>query len=130
MLQRTRKGPYFQQGIFKYFGGVTVPEFEICRTFKDGEEITLCGINFKVLETPGHTVGSVCYVSGDMIFTGDTLFCGSVGRWDLPTGNFTELSKSVKRLAALDVDYKIYAGHGEDTTLSRERAYNPYIRND
>ncbi|MDE5667330.1 MAG: MBL fold metallo-hydrolase [Clostridia bacterium] len=120
----------FSKEYLNIFGGVTVPEFKISRTFKDGEEITLCGINFKVLETPGHTVGSACYVAGDSIFTGDTLFCGSVGRWDLPTGNFTELIKSVKHLAALDGDYKIYAGHGEDTTLSRERAYNPYIRND
>lgn len=120
----------FSKEYLSIFGGVTVPEFEISRTFKDGEELNLCGINLKVLETPGHTVGSVCYITDGNIFTGDTLFCGSVGRWDLPTGNFSELSKSVKRLAALDGDYKIYAGHGEDSTLSRERAYNPYIRND
>lgn len=118
----------FSKEYLNIFGGVTVPHFEISRTFKDGEEVNLCGINFKVLETPGHTAGSCCYLTENIIFTGDTLFRGSVGRCDLPTGNFSQLSNSVKKLASLDGDYKIYCGHGEDSTLSRERAYNPYVR--
>ncbi|MDE7082357.1 MAG: MBL fold metallo-hydrolase [Clostridia bacterium] len=119
----------FSKEYLGIFGGVSVPEFEICRTFKDGEEVSLCGINFKVIETSGHTLGSCCYLTDNYIFTGDTLFRGSVGRWDLPTGNFISLSKSLKKLAALEGDYKICCGHGEDTTLHRERAYNPYLRN-
>lgn len=123
------KSLIFSKEYLSIFGGVTVPQFEIFRTFKDGEEFDLCGIDFKALETPGHTVGSVCYLADGCLFSGDTLFCGSVGRWDLPTGNFTDLTKSVKRLAVLDGDYKLYTGHGEDSALSRERAYNPYLRN-
>lgn len=118
----------FSKEYLSVFGGVTVPEFEIHRTFTDGEEVTLCGINFKVLETSGHTAGSCCYITKNAIFTGDTLFRGNVGRWDLPTGNYSQLITSLQKLAALDGDYKIYCGHGEDTTLSRERNYNPYLR--
>ncbi len=118
----------FSKEYLSIFGGVTVPEFEISRTFKDGEEVNLCGIDFKVLGTPGHTAGSVSYLTESCLFTGDALFLGSIGRWDLPTGDYSQLIKSVKRLAALDGDYKIYCGHGEDSTLSRERAYNPYLR--
>ncbi|MDE6667889.1 MAG: MBL fold metallo-hydrolase [Clostridia bacterium] len=118
----------FSKDYLNIFGGVTVPHFEVSRTFKDGEEVELCGIDFKVLETSGHTAGGCCYLTGNILFTGDTLFRGSIGRWDLPTGNFTQLLNSIKRLASLDGDYKIYCGHGEDSTLSRERAYNPYLR--
>lgn len=118
----------FSKDYLSIFGGVTVPNFEVTRTFKDGDEVCLCGIDFKVLETSGHTAGSSCYLTENILFTGDTLFRGSVGRWDLPTGNFSQLKKSVQNLAALDGDYKIFCGHGEDTTLSRERALNPYLR--
>lgn len=118
----------FSKEYLSIFGGVTVPQFEIARTFKDGEEVNLCGIDFKVLETPGHTVGSCCYLTESALFTGDTLFRGNIGRWDLPTGSFTQLISSLKKLSALDGDYKIYCGHGEDSTLSRERTFNPYLR--
>ncbi|MDE7167649.1 MAG: MBL fold metallo-hydrolase [Clostridia bacterium] len=118
----------FSKEYLSIFGGVTVPQFEIARTFKDGEEVSLCGIGFKILETSGHTAGSCCYLTENALFTGDTLFRGSIGRWDLPTGNFSQLINSIKKLAALDGDYKIYCGHGEDSTLSRERSYNPYLR--
>ena len=118
----------FSKDYLSIFGGVSVPHFEISRTLKDGEDITLCGIDFKVLEASGHTAGSCCYLTENVLFTGDTLFRGNIGRWDLPTGNFFQLLNSIKKLASLDGDYKIYCGHGEDTTLSRERAYNPYLR--
>lgn len=103
------------------FGGVHIPHFEIHKTLSDGEELEIGGIKFKVIHTPGHTAGSVCYLAEDCIFTGDTLFCGSVGRWDLPTGNGAELFKSVNKILALDSDKKVYCGHGEDTTLKLER---------
>lgn len=117
----------FSPEFLSIFGGVSVPRFEIAGIFKDGDKVELCGINFEVLETAGHTAGSVTYIAGSCLFTGDTLFCGGVGRTDLPTGNYRELSESLKKLSALDGDYKIYSGHGEDTSLNAERADNPYL---
>ncbi len=111
------------------FHDITIPNFTIARTLKDGEDITLAGITFKVLLTPGHTAGGACYLTDGSLFTGDTLFCRSVGRCDLETGNEMQLVKSVKKLYALDGDYTVYCGHGEDTTLDNERKFNPYIRN-
>ena len=109
------------------FGGVYIPEFEIFRTFSDGEEIELCGIKIKVIKTPGHTAGGVCYLAEDCLFTGDTLFKLGVGRCDLHTGDGAQLTKSVKKLFALDGDYKVYCGHDDDTTLDFERKNNPYV---
>lgn len=110
------------------FGGVYIPEFKIDRTVADGENFSLCGIGFKAMFTPGHTAGGVCYITGDNIFSGDTLFRCSVGRTDLPTGDHRALSASLKKLFALDGDYKVYCGHDSDTTLDYERKYNPYAR--
>ncbi len=110
------------------FGGVYIPEFKIYRTFNDGEKFTLCGISFTAIHTPGHTEGSMCYIADDCIFSGDTLFRCSVGRTDLPTGDMRKLISSAKKLFALNGDYKIYTGHGENTTLGFERRNNPYIR--
>ncbi|MGN0814098.1 MAG: MBL fold metallo-hydrolase [Candidatus Coproplasma sp.] len=109
------------------FHGITIPHFEISRTVRDGEELELCGIRIKVISTPGHTRGGVCYVVQDNIFSGDTLFFESVGRTDFSTGSASQLTRSVKKLYALAGDYKVYCGHGEDTTLNHERIYNPYI---
>ena len=80
------------------------------------------------METPGHTVGSICFISKDIIFSGDTLFQGSCGRTDLPTGDWDDIKKSLKRLAALPGDYQVYSGHGPATTLETERRTNPYMR--
>ena len=110
------------------FGGVYIPEFQISRTFKDGEEFSFAGISFKTMQTSGHTAGSVCYIAENYIFSGDTLFLRGIGRTDLPTGSYFELKDSVKQLYALDGDYKVFCGHGEETTLNYERLYNPYIR--
>lgn len=109
-------------------GGLEIEPFFIDFTVKDGEELALAGIKIKVIATAGHTAGGACYLIENSLFTGDTLFEGSVGRSDLPTGSGTELTKSVKKLYALDGDYIVYAGHGEDTTLDRERKYNGAIR--
>lgn len=109
------------------FHGITIPEFEIYKTVRDGEELNLCGINFKVIATPGHTRGGVCYLAGDNLFTGDTLFFESVGRTDFATGSSSQLVASVNKLYALEGDYKVYCGHGEDTTLNHERIFNPYV---
>ena len=110
------------------FHGITIPEFAIHAAVKDGEELNLCGMSVKVVSTPGHTAGGVCYLIEDALFSGDTLFCGSVGRTDLATGSYSALVKSIKKLYALDGDYTVYPGHGESTALSRERKSNPYVR--
>ena len=118
----------FSKEYLGIFGGVSVPHFEVSHTVKHGDKFDLCGINFQAISTAGHTKGSMCFVADDKIFTGDTLFFRSVGRCDLPTGDFAELTKSLKKLSSLVRDYKIFCGHGADTTLYAERKYNPYFR--
>ncbi len=95
--------------------------------FEDGDELEVCGFTIKVIATPGHTDGSVCFLIEDMLFTGDTLFLESVGRTDFKTGNRRDLRASIQRLFALEGDYKVYPGHQEFTTLSHERIYNTFI---
>lgn len=96
-------------------------------TFTDGEELCVCGIKIEVIATPGHTDGSVSFVVGNMLFTGDTLFFRSVGRTDFPSGSRESLVASVKKLFALSGDYIVYPGHEEFTTLSEERKYNSLV---
>ncbi len=108
--------------------GTYTPPFSLNFTFQDGEELDLCGIKIRVIATPGHTAGSVCFLVEDKIFAGDTLFFESVGRVDLPTGRGSELERSVKKLYALSGDFTVYSGHGEETSLEHERKYNGYIR--
>ena len=92
------------------------------------EEIHAGGLTFTVLATPGHTHGSVCYLCENAMFSGDTLFAGACGRTDLPGGSYAALRDSLARLAALEGAYAVYPGHGESTTLNREKQYNPYLR--
>ncbi len=96
-------------------------------TVRDGDELPFAGGVIRVLHTPGHTRGSVCYQLDNYLFAGDTLFQSSVGRTDLPTGNTRQLLQSVRRLSALEGDYAVLPGHGPQTTLARERLYNPYF---
>lgn len=96
-------------------------------TFKNGEKITVGDIEFKVIETPGHTVGGVSYLTGDCLFSGDTLFEGSIGRTDFPGGDLKVLKRSVKRLVTLPNDTKVYPGHGDFTTIARERDNNMFV---
>ncbi|MBE5753742.1 MAG: MBL fold metallo-hydrolase [Clostridiales bacterium] len=97
------------------------------KTLVDGEEFTECGINFKAFETPGHTDGSLTYLTENMLFTGDTLFLECVGRTDFPTGDKDTLVRSVKKLFELDGEYTVYPGHDEFTTLSHERKFNLFV---
>lgn len=109
------------------FGAAPVQRFEISRTVNDGEQFNLCGIDFLAISTPGHTAGSMCYLAGNCLFSGDTLFRRSIGRTDLPTSDYFAITESVKKLLSLRLDATVYAGHGEDTSLEYERKYNPYI---
>ena len=97
-------------------------------TYEDGDKIPLDSLRFTVLETPGHTPGSVCLRCGDLLFTGDTLFAGSCGRTDFPGGNGAAMHASLRRLAALPGDCTVLPGHGPATTLARERQFNPYMK--
>lgn len=89
--------------------------------FEDGEVKNLCGINIKCIYTEGHTDCSVCYLAENCLFSGDTLFFESVGRWDFETGDFEKLKKSVKKLYTLPDDTVVYAGHGQSTTIGYEK---------
>ncbi len=94
----------------------------------DGAVVEVGALRFEVLETPGHTPGSVTYVCGDALFTGDTLFAGSCGRTDFPGGDTQAELRSLRRLGELEGDYEVYPGHMEASSLDRERRYNPYMR--
>ena len=96
--------------------------------YGDGDTLTLAGIPIQVLETPGHTPGSVCLIMEDTLFSGDTLFAGSCGRTDFPGGSMKQMKASLSRLAALPGDYRVLPGHMEPSTLDRERRYNPYMQ--
>ena len=107
--------------------GVRIPAFSVDFTFQDGDELDLCGLKFTVLATPGHTPGGGCFLCGDSLFTGDTLFCESVGRTDFPGGSASQLRESVKKLLALPGNLTVYPGHDEPTTLEHERMFNPFV---
>ena len=98
------------------------------RLLHEGERIEVGELSLTVLETPGHTRGSVCYYGNGVLFTGDTLFRDNVGRCDFPGGSKYVLSESLKRLRRLEGDCRILPGHGEETTLEREKRRNPYLR--
>jgi glyoxylase-like metal-dependent hydrolase (beta-lactamase superfamily II) len=96
---------------------------------EDGQELTFGSLRFKVIHTPGHTAGGVSYVIGKIVFAGDTLFAGSIGRTDLPGGSFDQIIASIEqRLLPLGDDVDVYCGHGPETTLGRERRSNPFLR--
>ncbi len=94
----------------------------------EGETVEAGEISLEVLHTPGHTPGSCCLKTGNWLFTGDTLFRDTCGRVDLPGGDFKQMYASLKKLAQLPGDFFVYPGHGEATSLERERKRNPYMK--
>lgn len=95
---------------------------------RDGESFQLGNTRIHYMSTPGHTSGCGSYIFDKTILCGDTLFCESYGRTDLPTGDEEMIKESLKKLKNLDGDYEIICGHGENTTLEHERKYNPLMR--
>ena len=93
------------------------------RYISDGDVITVGSLRFRVLETPGHSPGSVAFRCEDALFCGDTLFRGSCGRTDLPGGDTGQLINSLRHLFTLPPEVKVYPGHGESTTIAAERRY-------
>lgn len=98
------------------------------RPLHEGDELRLGGLTLRVLETPGHSAGSCVFQAGELLFTGDTLFAGSCGRADFPGSDPRAMRDSLRRLASLTGDYRVLPGHGDATTLERERRTNYYLR--
>ena len=95
----------------------------------DGDILNLGKIKIKCIETPGHTSCGMCYLTEDNLFSGDTLFLGSIGRCDLPTGSYSVLENSIKnKLYTLSENIEVYPGHGDKTTIKNEKLYNSFIR--
>ena len=93
-----------------------------------GDVLTIGRLSLTVLETPGHTPGSICLMGEGVLFSGDTLFYDSIGRVDFPGGDVPAMLESLRRLMALPEDLRVYSGHGPETTIGREVAYNPYLQ--
>lgn len=96
----------------------------------DGTELTFDNISFKVIATPGHTIGSCCYYveKAGILISGDTLFQESTGRTDFPTGSMSSIVRSIReKLFVLPEETKVYPGHGDSTTIGYEKKYNPFV---
>lgn len=94
---------------------------------EDGDKIPFGGSEFTVMHTPGHTMGSCVFIIDSLIFSGDTLFAGNIGRTDLYGGNEADMRCSLKKLYTLEDDYKILSGHGVSSTLLKEKRENRYL---
>ena len=110
---------FMVRGYRKYTGDVI--------TFTEDDILTLDELEFDVVETPGHTSGSVCFICGDTMFSGDTLFSRSCGRTDMPDGDWEAMKASLKKISELGGDLKVYPGHMQSTTLETERRLNQYM---
>lgn len=97
-------------------------------TVEDGDTLPFSSGEIKVIHTPGHTVGGVCYILENEMFSGDTLFKGSIGRSDFKGGDMLTLIRSVGKLKKLGVNYNVYPGHGESTTMDYENKTNPFCK--
>lgn len=112
----------------KRFGMADVETPQIDGFVKDGDIIKLGENEIKVIHTPGHTQGGVCYLVEDKLFSGDTLFYESVGRTDLPGGNFNQLKSNIQdKLFTLNENIKVYSGHGPSSTIGHEKANNQFL---
>jgi len=96
---------------------------------KGGEVLKVGEISLEIIHTPGHTPGGICIKVNDMIFTGDTLFAGSIGRTDFPGGSYEQIMDSINsKLLTQNDDTVIYPGHGDKSTIKREKATNPFLQ--
>ncbi len=113
--------------VFASDRAVTAPPADVL--LEDGEQLDAGGLSFKVIHTPGHSPGSVCFLHEDGLFSGDTLFFMSIGRSDLPGGDEALLIRSIRnKLFTLPADYTVYPGHHRGTQLHFERDVNPYVK--
>ncbi|MDL4777277.1 MULTISPECIES: MBL fold metallo-hydrolase [Thermomonosporaceae] len=119
----------------QFFGGLTLTEPDDVKELADGDALELAGLSFTVGHAPGHTPGSVTFRTPpagdvpDVVFTGDLLFAGSIGRTDLPGGSYEEILASLSRVClSLPDEAAVLPGHGPQTTIGRERATNPFLK--
>jgi len=96
-------------------------------TIGDGDNVPVGSATLKALSTPGHSAGGLSFLGDGFVFVGDVLFCGGIGRYDLPGADLAALRASLERLLALDDETRVYPGHGPPTTIGRERKANPYL---
>ncbi len=115
----------------RFMAGVPFKPVTPDRVFSDGEEFTVCGITFRVMAAPGHTAGSCLLFCEELnaIFTGDVIFCGSIGRTDGFSGSEQRMTESLAKIRGIDGDYALLCGHGETSTLAEEKRFNPYLYN-
>jgi len=97
------------------------------RTFSEGDVLELAGLSLSVLHTPGHTPGSSCFRVDGLLFSGDLVFRGAIGRFDFPNSSAEDMMASLRRFLTLPDDLDVRPGHGEATTVARERATNPFL---
>jgi hydroxyacylglutathione hydrolase len=136
MIHRSDKSLYdslaAQYGLLGRSFGMNMPRPEdplpVKRFLKDGETIPFGPHALRVLHTPGHTQGSCCFHLEGLVLSGDTLFCRSIGRTDLPGGNAEQEAESIRsKLYTLDPETAVYPGHGPPTRIEEERAENPFV---
>lgn len=116
------------KSLASHFGTGSVRPYANAIAVSDGDSINMDELEFKVIHTPGHTSGSVCYVVDGCMFSGDTLFARSIGRTDMPDGNTLYMLQSLEKLSKIEQDLKVYPGHMSETTLDIEKKYNPYMK--
>ena len=109
--------------------GISVENSPPCdQTIEEGETISFGNISLKVIHTPGHTPGGISLYTDGIVFVGDTLFAGSIGRTDFPGGDFDTLISSIKtKLFDLEDDMRVLSGHGPETSIGSEKRFNPFV---
>jgi hydroxyacylglutathione hydrolase len=114
-----------------FFSGDRITTTKADKTLEEGDIIQCGGIKLQVLHTPGHTPGGISLLTDKMIFTGDALFCGSIGRTNFPGSSYQKLIDSIKdKLLSKDDDFIVYPGHGPSSTIGEERKNNPFLNED
>lgn len=128
LMQATHCPVYIHENDTALPAYMTAGALRYTDTYAEGDRLSFGELQFEVLETPGHTPGSVCLLCEDALFAGDTLFAGACGRTDLAGGNDAQMRQSLRRLGQISQNLQIYSGHGRATTLAREQESNPYLR--
>jgi hydroxyacylglutathione hydrolase len=111
------------------FFGVSVENSPPCdQTLEEGDTVSFGDVTLKVIHTPGHTPGGISLYTNGVVFVGDTLFAGSIGRTDFPGGNFNTLISSIKtKLFNMKDDIRVFSGHGPETSIGIEKRHNPFV---
>ena len=109
--------------------GISVENSPPCdKTIEEGETVSFGNITLDVIHTPGHTPGGISLHTDDIVFVGDTLFAGSIGRTDFPGGDFDTLIASIQnKLFKMEDDVRVFSGHGPETSIGKEKRYNPFV---